>query len=81
LNYFLAMTQQVLQSFLSQSSLESTIEHYGTIVTKEITVNLNLFLASELKRIAKSRKRKANELCDVGVRTLDKWFEKGKLKN
>ena len=60
-------------AFVDQRPLDAVLDEYGLIETDKIHEGLNHYLATELRRIARQRRTKAEVLCDKSKRTLMNW--------
>jgi DNA-binding NtrC family response regulator len=69
------LARAVARAFSDSSPLDGLIEQAGRIPAKEIERDLKVFLAEEIRRLAKSKGVPANRLCDVSERTLREWAE------
>lgn len=73
-------SRAVARSFADSTPLDHILEIAGRISTKDIERDLRSFIATEIRRIAKTSGRPIDELCDVGERSLRTWahiFEYG----
>jgi DNA-binding NtrC family response regulator len=68
-------TYEVCEAFLHNTPLDGVVKKYQPIQTKTILKPVQVYLASEIKRIAKIKKIQVKELCDSSTRGLDKRLE------
>ena len=67
------MARDIAAAFIDQRPLDPVIDEYGSIKTDHVHGALNHYLATELRRIARQRGMKAEDLCDKSKRTLLNW--------
>jgi hypothetical protein len=66
-------SQAVARAFADSTPLDSVISLAGRISTKDLERDLRVFVATEVRRIAKTTARSIDELCDVTDRSLRTW--------
>ena len=68
-------TAEVLRRFVDRSPLDPCIQSLGKLDTKRLFDDVKRYIASEIRRYAKARGLKPEEVCDVAERTLRQWVE------
>lgn len=67
--------RSVAVAFANHQSLDALMEDGASLATKEVERALRRYLAEELRRIARLRGQRPQELCDVTDRTLQQWVK------
>ncbi len=73
----LELPREVARSFALAQPLEAVLRPGTRLGTKTLELELKLYLARELRRIASERRIAVEELCDVSEKTLRNWLSKG----
>jgi DNA-binding NtrC family response regulator len=71
------MAQRVAKNFAESQPLDQVLQSHNYLNTKDIISEFKVYLAKELRRIAKDRSVLLN-ICDITDRTLRNWENKGK---
>jgi DNA-binding NtrC family response regulator len=66
-------SREVARAFADGSPLDAVVAATGQIRTREITSDLQSFIACEVRRMSDARGCVVEDLCDVGERTLRNW--------
>jgi transcriptional regulator with AAA-type ATPase domain len=66
-------SKTIARAFADAAPLDRVISLLGRISTKDLERDLRVFVATEIRRIAKTTARPIDELCDVTGRTLQTW--------
>lgn len=66
-------TEEVLRRFVDRNPLDPCIQSLGKLDTKRLFAEVKRYIASEVRRYAKVRGLKPEEVCDVAERTLRDW--------
>jgi len=67
-------SREVARAFADSLPLDAVLAATGKIRTREVTRELQAFIAREVRRIARSTARPVDDLCDVDGRTLRNWI-------
>ena len=65
--------RSVARAFADSTPLDGIVSLSGRISTKDLERDLRTFVATEIRRIAKTNARPIDELCDVTDRSLRTW--------
>ena len=68
-------SKAICRAFYKAEPLDVVISAAGSISTRDLERELRGFLAREVRRIAKAREDKPEDLCDVTERTLRAWIK------
>jgi len=68
--------QEIVRGFAEGAPLDAQLVDGGPIMTAELLTELRAYLAPELRRLARERGVKVDEIADVGERTLRNWARK-----
>lgn len=71
------LSRMVARAFADATPLDPVITRVGRILTEGLERDLRAFVATELRRIAKTTERPVTELCDVTERSLRTWASFG----
>ena len=75
------LSKTVARAFVESHPLDAVLDRAGRIPTKTIEHDLKAFLGQELRRLAKARGVRVNELCDVSERAIRGWAGDALKKN
>jgi DNA-binding NtrC family response regulator len=68
-----SVSRAIARRFADASTLDSLLDSAAPIATRAVESDLREFLATELRRISKTRGVPVEELCDVSDRSLRTW--------
>ena len=66
-------SQAVARAFADSSPLDGVVQSAGIISTKNLNLEIQTFIATEIRRISKTSGRPVEDLCDVSDRSLRTW--------
>ena len=75
------LSKTVARAFVESHPLDAVLDRAGRIPIKTIEHDLKAFLGQELRRLAKARGVRVNELCDVSERAIRGWAGDALKKN
>ena len=68
-----SLSKTVARAFTESSPLDDVLDTAGKISTKTIDREIKAYLGEELRRLAKVRGMKVDEICDVTGRAVLGW--------
>lgn len=72
-----SVSRAVARAFADASALDPVIDTWTRVPTRAVERDLKVFLADELRRIARDRSVEVPAICDVSERTLRQWTTSG----